>query len=165
MNNWFIVNNNCNLSEVQSGERWCNAQHLSLNMLHIPKSGGVAVYKARSMLYFYNDSIYFDDQALCAVQGFSFRLADTTRAVQLDEKIKLYPNPTNGQFTIEFDFSTLRRINIYNSLGQRVYSTRSNEQIINLDLSAINVNSGLLLIEAINEETQKVYKTKIIYDK
>jgi hypothetical protein len=76
-----------------------------------------------------------------------------------------YPNPTNGQFTIEFDFSTLRRINIYNSLGQRVYSTRSNEQIINLDLSAINVNSGLLLIEAINEETQKVYKTKIIYDK
>lgn len=42
-----------------------------------PLEGGVAVYKARSLLYLYNDTIWFDDETLCAPP--SARLAEKNK--------------------------------------------------------------------------------------
>ena len=124
-----------------------------------PLAGGVAVYKARSLLYLYNDTIYFDDEALCAVS--SSRLAAPEQQTQKSDGIKVYPNPSRGQFSIEFENPGIYQIHIYNVMGQRVFTARSNERIMNVDL---NLSPGLHLIEAINEETQKVHKTKIVYE-
>jgi len=42
-----------------------------------PLAGGVAVYKARSLLYLYNDTIWFDDETLCTPP--SARLAEKNK--------------------------------------------------------------------------------------
>jgi len=125
-------------------------------------AGGVAVYKARSLLYLYNDTVYFDDKALCGLS--SARLAEKEQAVRKNDGMKVYPNPNRGQFTLEFESAAMRTIHLYNILGQRVFTVRTNRQMQSIDLSAIRLSTGLLLLEAINEENHEILKTKIIYE-
>ena len=80
-------------------------------------------------------------------------------------RLKVYPNPSRGQLTIEFEQQGNYSIAIYNALGQRVYAVRTNKELLNLDLNSLNINSGLLLIEAYNEKTRAVYRTKVVYEK
>jgi len=127
-----------------------------------PLEGGVAVYKARSLLYLYNDTIWFDDETLCASP--SARLAEKEQAAKKDDGMKVYPNPNRGQFTLEFESAAPRTISLYNILGQRVFSARTNRQMQSIDLSAIRLSTGLLLLEAINEDNHEILKTKIIYE-
>jgi hypothetical protein len=129
-----------------------------------PLSGGVAVYIARSLLFLYNDTIYFDDEALCAVPP--ARLAAPENAEwQKESGMKVYPNPNRGQFAVEFSSAAQRTIQLYNVLGQRVYSVRTGEQMLKLDIGTTPISYGLFLLEAIDEESNKVYKSKFIYEK
>jgi len=128
-----------------------------------PLEGGVAVYKARSLLYLYNDTIWFDDETLCTLP--SARLAEKEQpTVPQQDGMKVYPNPNCGQFTVEFSSAAPRSISLYNILGQRVYSVRTNEQLLNLDISFTPISPGLLLLEAGNEVSNEVFKSKIIYE-
>jgi len=63
--------------------------------------GGKAVSRARNLYHIYiNDSIEFDDSTICAS---SSRIGDviTVPKNQNNEKIKIYPNPTDNFVTLE----------------------------------------------------------------
>lgn len=71
---------------------------------------------------------------------------------------KLYPNPTNGSFTIEFnDFEKNNKLEIVNLLGKKVY-----EQVITTQTTQLNtnLNSGVYFVNVIhasgNKSTQKI---------
>jgi len=80
-------------------------------------------------------------------------------------RLKVYPNPSRGQFSIEFENPGIYQIHIYNVMGQRVFTARSSEKILNVNLNTFNISPGLVLIEAYSEESKKVYKSKLVYEK
>tara|TARA_B100000902_G_scaffold208105_2_gene198112 strand:+ start:11391 stop:12965 length:1575 start_codon:yes stop_codon:yes gene_type:complete len=51
--------------------------------------------------------------------------------------IKLYPNPTNGLFTIDFPLlSSFKEINILDLLGNKILSTQVDSRLINIDFNS-----------------------------
>jgi hypothetical protein len=85
--------------------------------------------------------------------------------VTYQNSIKIFPNPSNDQITIDFgsNFSTLNgySLNINNSLGQEVYSTSVNQQIQNVDLSTWSGN-GVYFVHLIDNTNNTIDIRKIV---
>ena len=64
-----------------------------------PFDGGPAVYMARSLYALVDNSIYFDDDAICSSKDISARLAGR----DVPNEFKIYPNPTTGQATVLYN--------------------------------------------------------------
>jgi hypothetical protein len=51
--------------------------------------------------------------------------------------VKVYPNPTEGQVTVKINgIETLSQIDVYSSVGQKIFSETTNEKQTNLNLKA-----------------------------
>jgi hypothetical protein len=67
--------------------------------------------------------------------------------------LKLYPNPTSGEFVIQEN----GLLNIYNQLGEKVYSTNNQS---NTSINVSNLPIGIYYVELINEKAN--LRTKLI---
>ena len=83
---------------------------------------------------------------------FSTLIDATLQTNELEDKeLTIYPNPSNGKLTVEFQNDHQAPLFVYNQLGQLMMSSDSNQ----LDLSPLN--SGIYFISSPNYST-KVYK-------
>ena len=74
--------------------------------------------------------------------------------------IKTYPNPTNGNFTIQLNHIDTASISIYDVLGKKVFQKTNVKE----NLEVVNQNrfkTGIYLIKVSNRN-QKVYYNKLI---
>ncbi|KAF5030357.1 hypothetical protein DSECCO2_638990 [anaerobic digester metagenome] len=76
-----------------------------------------------------------------------------------ENAISIYPNPTNGIINIE-NSEEIIQINVYNSIGDLVYSKLNHENNTEIDLS--NKPKGIYFIELISKD--KTFKDKIIIE-
>ncbi len=78
-----------------------------------------------------------------------------TGVKEIDQNsISIYPNPTNGLFTIELNSTA--QIIITNSLGEVLINSKLNSGLQNLDLQ--NKINGIYFIRLIQNNKQEVYK-------
>jgi hypothetical protein len=83
---------------------------------------------------------------------FSTLIDATLQTNEMEEKeLTIYPNPSNGKLTVEFQNGNQAPLFVYNQLGQLMMSSDSNQ----LDLSPLN--AGIYFISSPNYST-KVYK-------
>ena len=92
---------------------------------------------------------------------------DITDELALNLKVQLYPNPTKGNFNIEFNSSTKKMVlvEVYNALGSKVIDTKYTIDIGNsiMRTSLENYNSGLYFVSIIDAVGNNViYKSRII---
>ena len=76
---------------------------------------------------------------------------------------KLYPNPTNGNLTIDLSskFNKVEHISLFNIQGQKITSIlKPSEQVLNL--STENYSKGIYFIEVILNDTSKSVKKLIV---
>ena len=79
----------------------------------------------------------------------------STNSFELENAIKVYPNPVSDELTIQMPNSVeLEKVFIYNSLGQKV--SEGDTQVISLS----TLSSGVLFVEI--STTQGTYHKKII---
>ena len=71
-------------------------------------------------------------------------------------KLIIYPNPTNGIFTIEFEGNEMFNITINNILGVKVYSNSFVKNNITINMS--NFEKGIYTIEMKNKSTNIIKK-------
>ena len=90
-------------------------------------------------------------------------VGELTEVVMFDEVLdvtevsaetKLYPNPTNGQFTVEG--ANVAKVEVYNLVGQKIYAEQG--RVINIDASEWNKGIYLVSITNVNGivETKKL---------
>ena len=83
---------------------------------------------------------------------FSTLIDATLQTNETEEKeLTIYPNPSNGKLTVEFQNGHQAPLFVYNQLGQLMMSSDSNQ----LDLTPLN--AGIYFISSPNYST-KVYK-------
>jgi hypothetical protein len=84
--------------------------------------------------------------------------------VSPNTKVVIYPNPTHGQFNMEFK-NEIKNIKISNMLGQVVYDEKVEQSAAgtskNMDLSRFE--NGIYLINVSNNEGTSTYK--VVLDK
>lgn len=73
--------------------------------------------------------------------------------------MKVYPNPTNGDFTLAFNNINIVNVKIYNLLGSVVYEHKTNKQQIEIKGEAFP--SGIYLIKATTNDNKTDY-TKLV---
>ncbi len=91
-----------------------------------PYKGGRAVYAARAMIKIFNDTIAYDDNAVCHEQGI-FRTI-TTSSTDSQIKVSIKPNPANDKIEITLNGieEGLCSIDIINMLDESVQRDRFN---------------------------------------
>ena len=72
------------------------------------------------------------------------------------EALKLYPNPTTGQFTVEG--ANVERVEVYNLVGQKVHEAEG--QVVNID--AANWHKGIYLVNIIEQNGAVVAKKLVV---
>ena len=80
----------------------------------------------------------------------------------LNDDISVYPNPADGQFTVESSEFRVQSLEIYNVFGEKVYSTTMNEERLIINFSA--QPSGMYFMKCTSDEN-KIFVTKILIEK
>ena len=99
-----------------------------------------------------------DDRSKWEVIALSQTLSITDKTLN-NNAVKVYPNPTNGDFTLTFKNLDTVNVKIYSVLGKLVYENRTNAQ--KLDIRDKVFTSGIYLIQATTNDN-KTYHTKLV---
>jgi hypothetical protein len=124
-----------------------HAQEGSYMLGHITTTGSYCVEEA---------------PAIVADTNFSLKeavIADAEMTERQEREMVVYPNPNNGEFTVEFrNFEDEIRVMLFNSIGQMVYNEKTNEKQIQVRVP--NLKSGMYFIKAVNKDEQ--FSRKVI---
>jgi Secretion system C-terminal sorting domain len=124
-----------------------------------PITGGKAVYLARS-LYKNIGHISYNDIALCAVQGVSFRTQKPKEVLKSapDLGIKVYPNPAQSYTTLfrKMQAEEDASIQVIDVLGRPVYSTVWYKNQSEINLNTTDFAAGIYTIKVSNGFTAKL---------
>lgn len=116
--------------------------------------------------YFNTPSVSFGSIKLTKTgssPGFIARLGDITtgieRVMKSDDGFSVYPNPTNGKFTIKSD-GTVSTIEIYNLSGARVYSDFNSKKQTSNEIDLSGYAKGIYLVKIY--DGKKMYSRKVV---
>lgn len=97
------------------------------------------------------------------IQGVVFKYDLVTGITEINSAaaFNVYPNPNNGQFTIaNAGKQTMTRLEIYNTLGEKIYSTTNNRQQLTYDVDLAHSPKGMYSVKIY--EGEKIYSEKIL---
>ncbi len=106
----------------------------------------------------YDFSVDFADAGSISEDRFVIRFVDTTlsSATSTFESLSLYPNPTDGSFTIDMgQVLGNKTITVFNSLGQKLSSTTTDARSYEFNDSSLNSGMYLINISTGNESVTK----------
>lgn len=93
----------------------------------------------------------------CILSDFVTIFYEASSISEISGKFKIYPNPSNGLFTIKNEDSSEYNISIFNILGKNIYSEEKiNENIHNFDIS--NFKNGIYFLKIIKNNKENVIK-------
>lgn len=78
--------------------------------------------------------------------------------ISYSDGVKLYPNPNNGIFDLSLGNENKKeiKVHIYNVLGNKVYNSTTNENIVSINLP--NLSSGIYMIRAFGDDYNDTIK-------
>ncbi len=79
----------------------------------------------------------------------------------IHSSIKIYPNPSNGNFMLKLNNINSATILIYNLLGKIVHSEKVNTEFIEIK-NQKRFETGVYMVKVVSKETNKVYHTKLV---
>ena len=92
----------------------------------------------------------------------NIEISNVTNVFENNFEFGIYPNPSNGNFTLNFsDFNTVKKLNIVDVIGKVVYQNNSiTKHSIHIDLS--HLSRGLYQIIIVDNNNKKTQKELII---
>lgn len=169
--NFDITNNNGIINIA-----WSTAKEESINSFEIERStdgthfsviGNVSAKNQVTNSYTFNDTnvnelnvseIYYRIKAIGNDNKINYTEIKKVN-VNTQSSAIIYPNPGTGKFTLKLSDTNPKTIIIYDILGKSVYETRSNTNIININIQ--NKANGMYILKIVENnktETHKIIK-------
>jgi hypothetical protein len=79
--------------------------------------------------------------------------------VSTNKDILIYPNPNNGTFTIRLNEFENKTVEVYNAIGQKIFSQALQTNLTQLNLA--NFSNGIYQLRVL-QNNQPVYQSKIV---
>lgn len=76
----------------------------------------------------------------------------------IENAIEIYPNPTSGLLTIENSMLTICKINLYDIVGNMIYTINDLRQNSNIKMDLSTINKGIYVIELENSNKNRIRK-------
>jgi hypothetical protein len=129
------------------------------SIIHLcPQAGGNAVYRARAIYQMINDTVEYNDSAVCSKKGY-FRQAMeeiteqlsikpiNQRIINQDFEMALFPNPAKQNLNLIFNENKTGLIKIFDSLGKLQYSTTIVAPVSSLQIDLRLFSSGIYYLQ------------------
>ena len=100
-----------------------------------------------------------DDRSKWIPESTTLSLNNLNNTFQLS--IRIYPNPTNGNFTLKLNNIDSATVLIYNLLGKIVYSEKVKTEFIEIN-NQKKFETGVYMVKVVSNETNIVYHTKLV---
>jgi hypothetical protein len=133
-----------------------------------PLAGGAAVERARTFVAMINDTMSYEDDANCLVNGI-YRHANVDSTAEIKQevvnKIIIKPNPASDKIEILLlgKFEGLCKISILNSLGKEILTKEMPCSKQNMLLDISNFAQGVYTIKVFaSDNTQLIQKITVI---
>lgn len=129
-----------------------------------PYSGGIAVYQARNFVELFNDTIQYDDDAVCLQSGI-FREAQNEKNELLPNDIKIIPNPANENVTIVLSetMSGICYLKFIDTFGKEVLTEKLDCKIKSKTISTKQLSNGIYYIQIKTEQLNVTQKLIVIH--
>ncbi len=102
-------------------------------------------------------AVVLNDVATCTTNCFVLENLNTEAYERLE--LTMYPNPTNGVFTMRFKDKSTKTVSIYNNLNEIVFKKKESKQEIALNLE--NQPTGIYLVKTTNDKGRFTF-TKLV---
>jgi hypothetical protein len=118
--------------------------------IQCPISGGNSVFRARDLYSMVNNSVSYDDFALCLMSGILMREAGNV--ISIPEPY-MYPNPAGESATLIYSLpeNTTGELLIYNTLGQIESRYSLTDKTTQFKFSTSTLNSGVFYYKVYND--------------
>src|SRR5581483_5439707 len=114
----------------------------------------------------YKDNLYIADQGNSRIRKITKpEIASVNEIDESQNAVSIYPNPSNGIFNLsirKYQLGIENTIEIYNTLGERIYSTKFSTLNSQLSIDISNRPSGLYLYRVLSKEGNVVGEGKLI---
>ncbi|MEN0050029.1 MAG: T9SS type A sorting domain-containing protein [Bacteroidota bacterium] len=127
-----------------------------------PKSGGRYVYRARTLYNLLVQHKHFDDSELCTAASIENRTNKPKIELPTDRTIKIYPNPSSNQLTVEIsDFNDTSdfSVELYQMTGKQVQSNSIQTRSTNIPISQLDNGVYILILY---ENGRRIKSKKIV---
>ena len=129
-----------------------------------PYEGGVTVYRARVYISMLNDTIGYDDDTVCELQGI-YRQSVQHSKVEIENGITIRPNPSSdiAEIFLNNHHEGICTIKITDVTGRTVYSGSFDCKEKSKKVSVASITSGIYTVTvAINSRFLKSTKLTIV---
>ena len=114
----------------------------------------------------YNAELYVGGQFTTAggIPANYIAMWSTTTGIQesiINNAIRVFPNPTNGKFTVALSNSNINEIEIYNVIGEKVFSV-SGIKLQTINEITSDFSKGIYFIRLLTDNGEKNQTGKIV---
>lgn len=140
------------------------SDYLLLVAIQCPYSGGAAVSSARAFIHLLNDTLEYDDDAICSVMGI-FRMQSLQNGRKVNS-LKVLPNPSSG--INQLIFSGLNghvlNVEIIDALGKLVFTKKIQSSSNSIQLNLNELSNGMYYVKLSDQDgvnlTEKILLNK-----
>ena len=115
------------------------------------------------MQHLFANNLLFSDQGNQRIRKISnVGQADIEEFTNGYEQTNIYPNPSNGNVFIQIDNIDNTSVEVYNALGEMVYTKTLNATIENINLEKLNAGVYFLHVK---QNCSYIYRSNVVLNK
>lgn len=103
--------------------------------------------------------IYSGPTTIAGAYVYDYDFPTSIDKLHASNKLTFYPNPASNQLTLSFNVVAKRTVEIYNLLGEKLYSTKVNTTNLNIDVKTFE--NGVYFIKS-TDENNNITTSKFI---
>ena len=139
------------------------SESILLVAIQCPYSGGAAVMSARAYLHLLNDTLEYDDEAICSAMGI-YRIQNL-QSGKNEKELMVIPNPSNGIVQLVYTGLSGNEITVevYDVLGKLVFTKSILSSSNTIQLTLTNFNNGLYNLKLSDQYGKHLTEKILLY--
>lgn len=129
-----------------------------------PFAGGTAVYLMRTFVSMFNDSLEYNDDVACLLNGI-YRQGQETTSLDEAQEIIVVPNPADDNVTIKLDPSMngICYIEFNDAFGKLIFSQKLDCKLKSKDIDTSKMSNGIYYLKVKTDSLSIKKKVAIIH--